>query len=34
VASPWNLGDGFAPLGVVIARTSGRIWTREIALDE
>jgi subtilisin family serine protease len=34
VASPWKLGEGFAPLGVVIARTSGRIWTREAALDD
>ena len=34
VASPWTLGEGFAPLGVVVARTGGRIWTREMALHE
>jgi Subtilase family len=34
VVSPWTLGEGFTPLGVVVARTGGRIWTREIALHD
>jgi hypothetical protein len=34
VVSPWMLGAGFTPLGVIVARTGGRIWTREIALHE
>ncbi len=34
VVSPWTLGEGFTPLGVVVARTGGRIWTREAALHE
>jgi hypothetical protein len=29
---PWRLEDGFHPLGVLIARTRGRVWTREIGL--
>jgi len=28
-ASPWPLGDGFFPLGVVVARTDEHTWTRE-----
>jgi hypothetical protein len=28
-ASPWPLGDGFFPLGVVVARTEEHAWTRE-----
>jgi subtilisin family serine protease len=32
LVSPWMLGEGFSPLGVVVTRTGGRIWTREIAL--
>jgi hypothetical protein len=34
LAIPWQLETGFTPLGVVIARTGGRIWTREIGLDD
>jgi hypothetical protein len=29
---PWPLGDGFVPLGLVMARVEGRSWTREIPL--
>jgi hypothetical protein len=29
---PWPLGDGFVPLGVLVARVEGRSWTREIPL--
>jgi tripeptidyl-peptidase II len=28
-ASPWPLGDGFFPLGVVVARSEDHSWTRE-----
>jgi tripeptidyl-peptidase-2 len=28
-ASPWQLGDGFFPLAVLVARTGERSWTRE-----
>jgi hypothetical protein len=28
-ASPWPLGDGFFPLGVLVARSEDRSWTRE-----
>jgi tripeptidyl-peptidase-2 len=28
-ASPWPLGDGFFPLGVVVARADENTWTRE-----
>jgi hypothetical protein len=28
-ASPWPLGDGFFPLGVVVARSEEHTWTRE-----
>jgi tripeptidyl-peptidase II len=28
-ASPWPLGDGFFPLGVVVARAEENTWTRE-----
>lgn len=28
-ASPWPLGDGFFPLGVVVARANENTWTRE-----
>jgi len=34
LAIPWQLETGFTPLGVVIARLGGRIWTREIGLDD
>jgi hypothetical protein len=27
---PWRLSEGFFPLGVLVARIDGRIWTREI----
>jgi len=27
--SPWPLGDGFFPLGVLVARTEEHSWTRE-----
>jgi hypothetical protein len=28
-ASPWPLGDGFFPLGVVVVRAAEHTWTRE-----
>jgi hypothetical protein len=30
--SPWPLGEGFFPLGVLVAETGGRTWTRETGL--
>jgi hypothetical protein len=30
--SPWPLGTGFVPLGLLVARADGRSWTREIEL--
>ena len=30
--SPWPLGDGFIPLGVLVTQIAGRVWTREAAL--
>jgi hypothetical protein len=30
--SPWRLGEGFAPLGLVMTETEGPTWTREVAL--
>lgn len=30
--SPWTLGPGFVPLGLLIARTGGHSWTREVEL--
>ena len=29
---PWPLGDGFVPLGLLVATVDGRSWTREIPL--
>jgi hypothetical protein len=29
---PWPLGEGFAPLGLLVARVEGRSWTREVPL--
>ncbi len=31
-ASPWLLGDGFIPMGAVVAETGGMLWTREAGL--
>jgi len=31
-ASPWPLGPGMAPLGIVIMETDGPTWTTEVAL--
>jgi subtilisin family serine protease len=31
--SPWPLGDGFFPLGVLVARAAGHTWTREGGLS-
>jgi subtilisin family serine protease len=31
-SSPWPLGDGFFPLGVLVARIGEQNWTREAAL--
>jgi hypothetical protein len=31
-SSPWPLGDGFVPLGIVMTETEGPTWTREVAL--
>jgi tripeptidyl-peptidase-2 len=31
-ASPWQLGDGFFPLAVLVARTGDHSWTRESGL--
>jgi subtilisin family serine protease len=31
-ASPWPLGDGFFPLGVLVARAAEHTWTREAGL--
>ena len=30
--SPWPLGEKFVPLGLLVARTEGRSWTREVEL--
>jgi tripeptidyl-peptidase II len=30
--SPWPLGPGFVPLGLLVARADGRSWTREVEL--
>lgn len=30
---PWRLGDGFDPLGVVVAHSAGEVWTREVRLE-
>jgi len=30
--SPWSLGAGFVPLGLLVARADGRSWTREVEL--
>ena len=30
--SPWPLGEKFVPLGLLVARTDGRSWTREVEL--
>lgn len=30
---PWRLGQGFDPLGVVVARSAGEVWTREVRLE-
>ncbi len=30
--SPWELGSGFVPLGIVMTETRGPTWTREVAL--
>jgi hypothetical protein len=27
--SPWQLGDGFFPLGILVARSAEHTWTRE-----
>ena len=32
-ASPWPLGDGFFPLGVLVARSEEHTWTREGGLS-
>ena len=32
-ASPWPLGDGFFPLGVLVARAAEHTWTRESGLS-
>jgi subtilisin family serine protease len=29
---PWPLGEGFVPLGLLVARVEGRSWTRELPL--
>ncbi len=29
-AIPWHLSEGFFPLGVLVARMDGQVWTREI----
>jgi len=29
---PWPLGEGFVPLGLLVARADGRSWTREVEL--
>jgi len=31
--SPWPLGPKFVPLGLLVARTDGRSWTREVELS-
>jgi hypothetical protein len=31
--SPWPLGDGFFPLGILVARAGGHTWTREGGLS-
>jgi hypothetical protein len=30
--SPWPLGDGFFPLGILVARAAEHTWTRESGL--
>jgi hypothetical protein len=30
--SPWPIGPGFVPLGLLVARADGRSWTREVEL--
>jgi subtilisin family serine protease len=32
--APWTLPEGFAPLGVFLARSGGQVWTREDGLAE
>jgi hypothetical protein len=32
IDSPWPLGDGFIPLGVLVTQLAGRVWTREAGL--
>ena len=32
IESPWPLGDGFIPLGVLVTQLAGRVWTREAGL--
>ncbi len=32
VGSPWELGDGFFPLGLLLAEAEGKVWTREVGL--
>ena len=27
---PWHLSEGFFPLGVLVARIDGQVWTREL----
>lgn len=31
-SSPWQLGDDFVPLGLVMTETEGPTWTREVAV--
>ena len=31
-SSPWPLGAGFVPLGLLVARADGQSWTREVEL--
>jgi hypothetical protein len=33
-STPWPLPEGFAPLGVVLARVGGQVWTREDGFAE
>jgi hypothetical protein len=32
INSPWPLGEGFQPLGLVVAETEGTTWTIRVAL--
>ncbi len=32
--APWPLPEGFAPLGVFLARAGGQVWTREDGFAE